>query len=268
MSLNVLTRGAGRPMLLLHGFTGTAGTWSGQLDAWVADHRVIAPDLLGHGGSEAPSDPARYDLGSQAADLARLLHLLDATPAVVVGYSMGARLALVLTLEHPDVVQRVVLESPSAGIADADERASRRRMDEGLAQRIEQYGLVAFVDGWERTTLFASHADLPPAVRERLRAERLSHDPLGLAASLRGAGQGVMSPLHDRLAEITLPTLVVSGARDRIGHDRALSVAEAIPGARAETIIGAGHTPHLECPDQFTDLTVDFLSTQPTSITH
>ena len=50
MSLNVLTAGSGPPMLLLHGFTGSAQTWSAQIDAWSVGHRLIAPDLLGHAG--------------------------------------------------------------------------------------------------------------------------------------------------------------------------------------------------------------------------
>ena len=100
MSLNVLTAGSGPPMLLLHGFTGTARTWSAGLEIWSASHRVVAPDLLGHGGSEAPADPAAYALERQAARIAELLDLLEATPATIVGYSMGARLALVLALVH------------------------------------------------------------------------------------------------------------------------------------------------------------------------
>ena len=118
MSLNVLTAGSGLPMLLLHGFTGTARLWSAQIEAWSASHRVIAPDLLGHGGSEATPDPAVYALDRQADSLADLLALLEATPATVVGYSMGARLALALAIEHPGSVARLILESPSAGIAD------------------------------------------------------------------------------------------------------------------------------------------------------
>ena len=73
MSLNVLTTGQGQPLLLLHGFTGSARTWSHQTPAWMEHHRVIAPDLLGHGGSDAPTDARDYVLESQAQALAELL---------------------------------------------------------------------------------------------------------------------------------------------------------------------------------------------------
>ncbi len=260
MSLNVLTAGNGPPMLLLHGFTGTARTWSAELEAWSVDHRVVAPDLLGHGGSEAPHDPAAYALERQAAAIAELLDLLEATPATVVGYSMGARLALVLALERPQVAGCLVLESPSAGIAAVEARHERRSADEALAETIERDGVEAFVAHWEALPLFASQAVLPAEDRARQRAERRRHSASGLAASLRGAGQGAMTPLHDRLAEIAVPTLVVAGALDPTGLERARSVAAGIPGARLEVIGDAGHAPHLETPDTFIRITNDFLS--------
>jgi 2-succinyl-6-hydroxy-2,4-cyclohexadiene-1-carboxylate synthase len=259
MSLNVRALGEGPPVLLLHGFTGSARTWDDLIDAWSSGHRCIAPDLLGHGGSEAPVDPARYALERQAAELAELLRLLDAVPATLVGYSMGARLALVLALEHPAQVQRLILESPSAGIADGVARAERRVRDEALARDLEQGGLEAFVDRWEAQPLFASHASMPRGRRQRLRAERLRHDAAGLAASLRGAGQGAMRPLHDRLGHIDVPTLVIAGERDGMGRERASVVVAAIPGARLEVVPGAGHTPHLEDPEAFLRLADAFL---------
>jgi 2-succinyl-6-hydroxy-2,4-cyclohexadiene-1-carboxylate synthase len=265
MSLNVMTVGEGSPLLLLHGFTGTARTWTRQTPTWAVNHRVIAPDLLGHGASDAPADPHHYALEGQADSLAELLRLLEASPAEVVGYSMGARLALTFALAQPDVVSRLVLESPSAGIADPDERAARRVTDDLLAEDIERDGLEPFVDRWEALPLFASVASLPASDRERLRAERLSHDPRGLAASLRGAGQGAMTPLFGRLSEITVPTLVIAGALDPVGSQRARDIAASIPGARLEIISDAGHAPHLERPHEFTTITTEFLSpTHPT----
>jgi 2-succinyl-6-hydroxy-2,4-cyclohexadiene-1-carboxylate synthase len=259
MSLNVLTQGQGSPLLLLHGFTGSAGSWWLQLDHWTARHRVIAPDLLGHGRSDAPADPERYALEAQAAQLADLLDVLEAAPAAVIGYSMGARLALVLALRHPGRVGRLVLESPSPGIADGVARAQRRAADEALAAEIERDGIEAFVAGWEVLPLFVTHAGLPPEVRLRLRQERLSQDPVGLAASLRGAGQGRMQPLHHDLTEIAVPALVLAGAHDETGVARAHLIADAMPQATLQVIADAGHTPHLEQPHRYLDAIDPFL---------
>ncbi len=204
--------------------------------------------------------PERYALERQAKVLVELLRLLEAEPAVVVGYSMGARLALVLTLSQPAAVDRLVLESPSAGIADARARSERRSADDRLADELERDGLEAFVSRWEALPLFASQAALPADVRAALRTERLGHDAHGLAASLRGAGQGAMEPLHDRLARIRVATLVIAGLLDPTGLERARAVAGGLAEARLEVIAGAGHAPHLETPDEFLRLANDFMS--------
>jgi 2-succinyl-6-hydroxy-2,4-cyclohexadiene-1-carboxylate synthase len=258
--LEVRDLGNGLPVLLLHGFTRRSTSWT-TLAALLRrlGRRTIVVDLLGHGRSDAPSDPARYAVGRQAHDLVSLLDRLDARPVDVVGYSMGARIALRLAAYRPDAVRRLVLESPSAGIADAAERALRRDRDEALALGLEREGIEAFVGRWERQPLFASHAALPSRTRTRLHAERLGNRPIGLAASLRGAGQGVADPLHDRLGTIAAETLVVAGALDPVGLARAEAVRDAIPRARLELVAGAGHAPHLERPAAYRRLVAAFL---------
>ena len=156
-----------------------------------------------------------------------------------------------------------MLESPSAGIADPAARATRAADDEARAGRLERDGIEAFVAEWEREPVFASHAAMPPARIARLHAARLRNRPDGLAASLRGAGQGAMEPLHDRLREVTAPTLVIAGALDPPGRSRADEIAAAIPRARLEIVEGAGHTPHLEAPRTFRTLATDFLEEDP-----
>jgi 2-succinyl-6-hydroxy-2,4-cyclohexadiene-1-carboxylate synthase len=197
----VRARGAGRPLLLLHGFTGRGAAWGAHADAFARALRVIAVDLPGHGRSGTAA-PDRMTVERTADDLATILRRTDAAPTDVLGYSFGARIALRLAVAHPAVVRRLVLESPSAGLATAGERDARRAADDSLAGRIERDGIDAFVAEWERQPVFASHASLPPARAARLHAMRLANRPAGLAASLRGAGQGVMEPLFDRLAAI------------------------------------------------------------------
>jgi len=273
-------RGHGQPLLLLHGFTGRGSGWGAHATAFARHFRVIVVDLPGHGRTR-PSDPkrgihpARVSVERTADDLAMLLARSGATPAHVLGYSLGARVALRLAIAHPVGVRRLVLESPSAGIAGTRERAARRIADAALADRLERDGMETFVDAWERQPIFAGHAAIPApcatrlrATRlraTRLRAERLSNTPAGLALSLRGAGQGSMEPLHDRLASVRMPTLVIAGALDPIGLARAEVVAAGVPGARLEIVPGAGHMPHLESPSRFRSLTLDFLQEEPTA---
>ena len=258
----VRARGAGRPLLLLHGFTGRGTSWDPHRAAFARRFRVVTVDLPGHGRSGF-AEPSRMTVERTADDLAVILRRLDAVPASVVGYSMGDRIALRLAVAHPSVVNRLVLESPSAGIATAADRDARRVADEALAAKIEREGIADFVTTWERNPVFATHAVLAPALVARQRAIRRSNRPAGLAASLRGAGQGAMEPLFDRLASVAAPTLVAAGALDATGRSRAEQVAAGIPGARLALLPDAGHTPHLERPAAFRRLVLDFLQEAP-----
>lgn len=251
--------GSGRPLLLLHGFTGRGAAWAPHLPALRRVATTIQVDLLGHGRSDAPADAARHAPARQAADLADILRRVAGRPADVIGYSFGARVALALAIGHPPAVRRLVLESPSAGIADPSERSARRAADEALADAIERDGMPNFVARWESLPLFATQAALPDSTRRRLHAERLRNRARGLAGSLRGAGQGVMEPLHNRLREVVAPTLVLCGALDPV-RGRAEVVAAGIPGARLELIEGAGHATHLEKPAVFRSLVLSFIA--------
>jgi len=263
LAWEVRVRGTGTPLLLLHGFTGRGSGWGAHATALARRFRVIVADLPGHGRSGIPGDPRRASVERSADDLAAILGDIAATPSHVLGYSLGARVALRLAVAHQGSVRRLVLESPSAGIVDAAERAERVAADEARAVRLERDGIDAFVAEWESEPVFASHATMPPARRDRLHADRLRNRPAGLAASLRGAGQGAMEPLHDRLPGVTAPTLVLAGALDPAGRARAEAIAAGIPGARVEIVAGAGHTPHLETPRIFRTLTLDFLEEDP-----
>ncbi len=253
----VRVAGSGPALLLLHGFTGSGRSWEAGLATAAVDagFTTIAPDLPGHGGTAWHADGSATPSGQQsratieriADDLPGLLRALGHDRAHVVGYSMGARVALRLAIAHPASVARLVLEAPSAGIADAAERAARRAADDALARTLERDGIERFVDAWERTPVLAGEARLGAAARATAREIRLGHDPSGLAASLRAAGQGAMEPLHGRLGEIAAPTLVIVGADDP-ARDRAEAVAAGIPGARLAVIDGVGHAPHLEAP--------------------
>ena len=114
------------------------------------------------------------------------------------------------------------------------------------------------MDAWERSPVLAGGSRLAAGDRSRVREIRVGHDPRGLAASLLAAGQGAMEPLHDRLAEVASPTLVIVGADDP-ARGRAEEVAAGIAGARLAVIPGAGHAPHLETPAEFERLVLAFL---------
>lgn len=247
------------PLVLLHGFTSSAAGWGKHLDRFAdAGLRVVALDMLGHGQSDAPADPARYGMAHCRDDILAALQQMDIVPeqAFLLGYSMGGRIALFTALAAPFL--GVILESASPGIADAAERAARRASDAELADRIEREGIEAFVDYWTNIPLFASQRSLSVAVQSEIRTQRLQNVACGLANSLRGVGTGSQPALHDRLADLASPTLLIAGALDAKYAAIALEMHTAIPHSIVQIVPDAGHTVHVEQPQRFDDLVILF----------
>jgi len=262
VQLNVAIGGQGPPLALLHGFTGSAETWRAHSAVWSKKFTTVAVDLLGHGASDSPADAERFRMDWCAADLAAIFDHLGLARVNLLGYSMGGRVALHMAVTHPERVSALVLESASPGLAGRDERTARVAGDEALARSIEQQGLEAFVDGWSRLPLFASQGRLPEAARAQLRAQRLRNNPRGLANSLRGLGTGVTPPLWDRLQEVRCPTLVIAGALDAKYVGVARAMAAGLAASRLAIVPDAGHATHLEQPETFDRLVLEFLGEQ------
>ena len=260
VKLHVIDEGAGSPLLLIHGFTGTANGWTPIAEALAQDRRVIRVDLLGHGLSSSPADASRYSLPRAADDLLAFLDNLGVKDVSVAGYSFGGRVALHLALAAPKRVRALILESTSPGIAEASERKARRASDEALAQKLEKEGIESFVDHWERIPLFATQERLPADVRDAVRSERLRQSPTGLANSLRGAGAGAQEYLLPRFAELTMPVLVIAGSLDEKYCRIASDMHAALPSSRLRIVEDAGHNVHLEKPDEFIREVTAFLS--------
>jgi 2-succinyl-6-hydroxy-2,4-cyclohexadiene-1-carboxylate synthase len=258
--INVETWGSGTPLVLLHGFMGSARTWEMHLPAFTDQHQVIVPDLLGHGLSEAPVDPSRYNMACCIADLAAILDYYHLDRVHLLGYSLGGRIGLAFAIKYPDRVGSLVLESASPGIADPIERRKRVAADEALAEWLERDRLAAFVDYWERLPLFASQTHLPAHVQAALRSQRMQNRVEGLANSLRGVGAGAQPTLWDRLTGVALPCLVIVGALDAKFIDIGQAIVQRLPKARLVVVPGAGHTVHLEQPVAFDRLVLDHLA--------
>lgn len=243
-------------LTLLHGFTGSAHTWDAHRAAF-ANFALFTPDLPGH-GANVTTNRADYDIDVAARMLNEQV-AAQPSPRVLLGYSLGGRVALTMATQQPRLYDALILESASPGIADNGERAARRAADDALAESIEQRGMAWFVDYWEALPLFASHARLSDAVRAEQRRQRLLNDPRRLALSLRGMGAGVMPPLWDALPRMTMPVLLISGADDGKYTTLAGQMAARLPHAQHVIIPNSGHTPHLEQPHLFESNISEFL---------
>jgi len=243
--IHLETSGAGRRLALIHGFTQSGRSWGPVGDTLEQRFRLLRLDAPGHAGSA----DVVADLPS-GADLMAAAVADEGGPASWLGYSMGGRFALHVALRHPDLVERLVLVSATAGMDQAAEREDRRRSDEALADRVETEGLEPFVRWWLSQPIFAT---LPPEAAEV--GSRLTGTPAGLASSLRHAGTGTQEPLWDELPALDMPVLIVAGALDSKYRDLAARLVEAIgTNASLEIVEGAGHTCHLERPDRFLEV--------------
>ncbi len=233
-------RGSGPPVVMLHGFTQTSRLWGPFGDLLAQNHTLVGIDLPGHAGSNI----VRADLPTTAS----LVHdavvaTIGSDPCDLLGYSLGARVALhVVTATNLDV-GRLILIGGTGGIEDPAARQKRREGDETTAATLEVSGDVgAFLERWLSNPMFAQLADAAQS------EERLRNTAAGLASSLRLAGTGTQEPLWDRMPSLAPALLALAGADDARFAAHALRLARSAPHGTASLIPGGGHAAHLAQP--------------------
>ena len=206
-----LDEGEGPPILMIHGFASTAAVnwvatgWTETLKR--AGRRVIALDNRGHGGSTKLYEPALYRPSLMAGDARRLLAHLAIESADVMGYSMGARIAAFLAIEHPAPVRSLIIGGLGMALVDGIDGG------EIIARALEAPTLAGLSEG--------------PGSGYRRFAEQTGSDRRALAACMRGSRDNV--PVSS-LAALDLPVLVAVGERDEVSGSGE-RLAQLIPGA-------------------------------------
>jgi 2-succinyl-6-hydroxy-2,4-cyclohexadiene-1-carboxylate synthase len=259
--LEIGSAGESVPILLLHGFTGSARAWGAALlGALSAGRQVLAVDLPGHGETPAWSDPEGNGIEAVAEALAGALDQRGIDRADWVGYSMGGRVALAAAVAAPERVRRLVLESASPGLEEAAARKERREEDEALATRIERLGMGWFVDYWMGQPIFDSQHRLSMKSLEETRALRLRNRPSGLIAALRGYGLGAQPSYWGALSSLRHPTLVLTGALDEKFTAIGARMAKVLPRGTHHSVENAGHAIHFEDPEGWLAQVTTFLN--------
>lgn len=280
------------PVVLLHGFSQSARTWDEVvplLAEMLPGRAIWAPEFVGHGGSDAPRDPAPYAFGELVATLAGFIDEVvapesalvaprpapetvsapvggGATPSAerrlprvaLVGYSMGGRVALAYAAGHSDRVAALVLESAGLGPTDEAYRREAADRDATLAARVRRDSLADFMDFWETRPVFASQRALPQERRLLLREARMRNDAEALALTFEGSGQHAMPRLADApaaLAEQGVPVLYIAGELDPKYAAVARRLGEAAGGLRrglsVHILPDVGHDAHFEDPVRY-----------------
>ena len=261
--------GTGPVLLFIHGILGSQRQWAHLVDKLDDNHRLIVPDLFGHGESDKPVGD--YSLGAHAATLRDLLDRLGIEQVTLVGHSLGGGIAMVFSYLFPERVDRLVLVA-SGGLGREVNPLLRSAtlpgaeyvlpliasgwMRDRIASAGRILGSVGLRPGRDLTEVWDGFTSLGDADTRRafLATTRAVIDP---------GGQSVSA--HDYLPDATpIQTLVVWGTKDRmIPAWHAASATTSIEDCRVELFQGAGHFPHLDDPDRFADLVRDFVAEAP-----
>ncbi len=259
--------GEGPALVLVHGITSSSRTWHEVMPALAEHHTVIAPDLLGHGGSAKPRGD--YSLGAHASGLRDLLALLGITSATMVGHSLGGGIAMQFAYQFPERLERLVLVD-SGGLGNEVSIWLRAATLPG-----SEYVLPLLFGRPARTAGFAvgnvlGRLGVKPSANMRGIAEGI--ESLGDGDARRAfvhTARSVIDPsgqrvdARDRLyLSEGVPTLLVWGESDAIipvEHGR--QAHELMPHSRLEVFPGAGHFPFNDDPERFATVLMDFVAT-------
>lgn len=264
--LSYVDSGTGPAVLFIHGILGSQRQWAHLVDEVDDDHRVVVPDLFGHGDSAKPTGD--YSLSSHAATLRDLLDHLGIDRVTLVGHSLGGGIAMQFYYLFPERVDRLVLVS-SGGLGREVNLVLRSATLPGaqqvlsviasapVLQRVDALGRGAQRVGWR------PGADIG-AIWRGFTSLGDSESRRAFLATTRAVidfgGQSISA--YDHLGSVSAPpTLIVWGSKDRmIPAWHALSAQRALPGCRVELFEGAGHFPHLDDPDRFARLLREFMA--------
>ncbi|MFK7738560.1 MAG: alpha/beta fold hydrolase [Pirellulaceae bacterium] len=250
-ALSVVTSGSGPALMLVHGFPLDHRMWDEQLAQLSKRFRVICPELRGFGASTL-AEGASYRIGDLAEDLEFVGHsLAHDEPIALCGLSMGGYVAFEYWARHPERLSQLVLTSTRPGL-DADAAKAGRRM---MAEKALSAGTPAAVEGLDEKLLAAKSADhIRQKTLEMMRSVAPEAIVAAQTAMVHRAG------FEERLSEIQVPTLVLTGEQDQLAPPGpSKEWAAMIPKARFQSLPDCGHLSPIEQPELFNQALVQFL---------
>jgi len=240
-----------KPVILIHGLGVDGSSWAMQFQPLIeAGYRPIAIDVPGFGDS--PYGNQKWSIQRVADDLSELMERIKIIPAHVVGISMGGVIAQQLVLDHPEDVSKLVLVNTFSVLRPKD--------IQGWGYFLQRFALVHTL-GIQVQAQFVSKRIFPLQQHEILRKEMIAQiskaDPRAYRAAMRSLG---LFNSKNRLQEIIVPTLVITGGEDTtVLPVHQTQMAGWLPGAQQVIIKGAGHAVSVEFPNEFNELLLEFL---------
>lgn len=245
-------RGSGPSVVLLHGYPFSRSMWREQVEELKQTHRVVIPDLRGHG--ESAVTPAPATMQDMALDVAAIMETLNISRATVGGLSMGGYVALAFYRLFPLRVRSLVLADTRAQ-ADTEEGKQNRAVQ---AEKALKEGMEGIADALLPKLLAPETVAKRPDIVKRVREMMVKTEPEGAAAALHGMAQRQDQTAF--LSRIISPTLIMVGREDSLAPvaDAEIMHRE-IGGSRLVIIEGAAHVPNIERPEEFNRAFVKFL---------
>lgn len=256
--LNVREYGAGgdHAIVLLHGYSASIQWWEAVAPALAQADRVVAIDLVGHGGSEAPSDAAPYSAEGQATAVRQALDVLGIRHAVLVGHSMGGTVATALAESAPDLVDRVIVsDTPAALGMTAMPALGDAVCWPVLGPAVDRLRSLDAVDKSSLQTGFAADFPIPDLAYRSLK--RLTHNALCDAKTAARINE--QRAVADRLVGLGKPVLVMWGEADVLTPTAPNVERYRQAGLQPVIIAGSGHSPLVEKPAEFVRVVQDFV---------
>ncbi len=202
------------PLVFLHGFTGSSSDWQFCMSEFEDKFQPVAIDLIGHGLTSSPEDPELYSARSIVNQLHFIFTAVGFKDIILAGYSMGGRAAISYTVDHPEMVKALILESTTPGISETDQRLERRRNDKLLASRIKSKGVADFIPEWMNSPIFSTQKNLDKSMLNEIKSRKMKNNSTGLSNILTEFGTGSMPDYWESLKHLNQDTLLLTGSLD------------------------------------------------------
>jgi 2-succinyl-6-hydroxy-2,4-cyclohexadiene-1-carboxylate synthase len=228
------------PLICIHGFGGSGLDFEALSVQMNPRFQTIGINVPGHGGLDVCSNPLNQ--------LANTVEQFNQEPIVLLGYSMGGRIALSIALTGRLNIAHLVLIGTTPGIPTPDLRHARIQFERDISKRLKGGSPTNFESWWRSLEPIASQSNMPEPYKSQMRQRRALNNLGHLDQMLAILGTGSMSSMWSDLERINVPTDLIVGEHDQKYSKIAGQMQTLIPQAHCTTVKGCGHAPHLEAP--------------------
>ena len=231
---------SGMPVVCLHGFGGSGLDFEGISEHISPGFNPIGLNVPGHGGLALTQKPMDQILKSVQA--------FNTEPIILLGYSMGGRIALRLAVSGALDIAQLVLIGTTPGMKSPEEQQSRRRFENQISARLLELSPPEFESWWRTLPPIKTQSRMPQSLQSDMRRRRALNDLGHLNRALEVFGTSRMPPMWSALNTLSIPTMLITGEEDHKYLDIAQRMNRVLPRSCHVNVAGCGHAPHLESP--------------------